>query len=94
MSCKATVSQVITNCKNEKVLTGQVLSASGYHMAKEIRFGDKLREWRKKHGWYTKEAAAFLNVPLDTYRQWECNMSQPHESPSRREIEQRMEGAK
>ena len=63
-------------------------------MLKEKSFSEKLREWRKAHGWLQKEAADALRVSIDTYRQWEQAAAIPHETPSRREIEQRMEECK
>lgn len=57
----------------------------------EISFAQKLRAWRKANDWLAKEAADFLGVPIDTYRAWEKGPSKPHETPSRHELEEKME---
>jgi DNA-binding transcriptional regulator YiaG len=59
---------------------------------KEKTFAQKLRFWR---GDKTQKEAAFeLDVDVDIYRKWEQGTSEPHNSPSIREIENRMEDAK
>lgn len=62
-------------------------------MAKEYatgKFGDKLRAWRKGRKFLQKEAAAWFDVPLETYRGWEWNRAQPHKGPSMADIVERM----
>ena len=61
-------------------------------MAVEKTFAKRLRDWRGERT--QKEAAFDLKVDVDIFRKWEQGQATPHESPSLREIEQRMEQAK
>lgn len=66
-------------------------STSVRQMADQKPFNVKLREWRFARGLLQKQAADFLKVPLDTFRQWEYGNNTPHQSPSMDEILKRME---
>lgn len=63
-------------------------------MAKEKTFADEVRQWRNGRKLLQKEAAAFLGIPLDTYRSWEHSQGEPHESPSKGEIRAKMGAVK
>lgn len=40
-------------------------------------FARLLLKWRNGHGWYRKEAAAKMGVPVDTYTGWEVGKHMP-----------------
>ena len=59
-------------------------------MASPKTFAARLRLWRKGRKLVQKEAAQLLGVELDCYRSWESGRTAPHETPSMREVEQKM----
>ena len=78
----------------KKVLDGT--GAMGYvhlRMEKEQSFSEELRAWLKKRNWVQKEGAAALGVSLDTFRSWIHDHRVPSETPSIREVREKMAGA-
>jgi transcriptional regulator with XRE-family HTH domain len=63
-------------------------------MARERTFADELRDWLKRHDWVQKQGADALGVSLDTFRSWIHGHRTPTESPSIREVREKMELAK
>ena len=55
-----------------------------------ILFCNILRQWRKRGKMLQKEAAAILQVPLDTYRAWEYGNREPTEAVPKSEVLRRM----
>lgn len=40
-------------------------------------FAEEIKTWRAKHGWTQEQAAAYLQVPLKTYQNWEWGRRAP-----------------
>jgi transcriptional regulator with XRE-family HTH domain len=59
-------------------------------MDQKQSFAEEVRAWRKSRNFLQKQAAEFLGIPLDTYRTWEHDRGEPHDSPSKGEIRSRM----